>query len=141
MSKATWVKIAQVCVTAIPPVVVFAFKCPVLFHDTAKALSAGGVLLSIILMMIFKDATKRAFATPSAFKTCVVVFAISLVAVTIGEQMLIISATALVSGACGIPLGIWYNNLTRPATTDDVVVALQDLTKEKNENEESSETD
>lgn len=141
MKKATWIKIAQVCVTAIPPVAVLIWKFPDFIHDRGKAISAAGLLVAIILIFIFKDATKKIFSTPSAFKTCVFVFLISLIAVKLGEQLLIISATALVSGACGIPLGMWYNQLTKPATADDVLNGLKDLTKEKNDHEESSETD
>ena len=110
--KSTWIKIAQVCVTAIPPVVVLCANFPVFAESTGKSISAAAVLVAIILALIFKDATKKIFATPSAFKTCIFVFLISLIAVNLGSQMLQISATALVSGACGIPLGMWYNSET-----------------------------
>ena len=45
--------------------------------------------------------------------------------------MLVISATALVSGACGVPLSMWYNHETQPASTDDILEALEGLVKEK----------
>lgn len=137
--KSTWIKIAQVCVTAIPPVVVLCMNFPVFVESTGKCISAAGILVAIILALIFKDATKKIFATPSAFKTCVIVFLISLIAVNLGAQMLQISATALVSGACGIPLGMWYNAETKPATTDDIVSELQKLTKEKGDEKKSDE--
>lgn len=137
--KSTRIKIAQVCVTAIPPVVVLCMNFPVFVESTGKCISAAGVLVAIILALIFKDATKKIFATPSAFKTCVIVFLISLIAVNLGAQMLQISATALVSGACGIPLGMWYNHETKPATTDDIVDALKDIVKEKGNEKKSDE--
>ena len=137
--KSTWIKIAQVCVTAIPPVVVLCANFPVFAESTGKSISAAAVLVAIILALIFKDATKKIFATPSAFKTCIFVFLISLIAVNLGAQMLQISATALVSGACGIPLGMWYNSETKPATTDDVVEAIKDLVKEKGDEKKSDE--
>ena len=137
--KSTWIKIAQVCVTAIPPVVVLCMNFPVFVESTGKCIYAAGILVAIILAMIFKDATRKIFATPSAFKTCVIVFLISLIAVNLGAQMLQISATALVSGACGIPLGMWYNAETKPATTDDIVSELKKLTKEKGNEEKSDE--
>jgi uncharacterized membrane protein YfcA len=112
---------------------------PVFIESTGKSISAAGILVAVILAMIFKDATRKIFATPSAFKTCVIVFLISLVAVNLGYQMLQISATAMVSGACGIPLGMWYNAETKPATTDDIVKELQKLTKEKGDEEKSDE--
>lgn len=137
--KSTWIKIAQVCVTAIPPVVVLCANFPVFAESTGKSISAAAVLVAIILALIFKDATKKIFATPSAFKTCIFVFLISLIAVNLGAQMLQISATALVSGACGIPLGMWYNSETKPATTDDVVEAIKELVKEKGNEKKSDE--
>ena len=139
MKKSTWIKAFQVAVTAIPPVVVLFMNMPVFIESTGKSISAAGILVAIILALIFRDATKKIFATPSAFKTCLIVFLLSLIAVNLGEQMLMISATALVSGACGIPLGMWYNAETKPATTDDVVNALKDLVKEKDDEKKSDE--
>ena len=144
MKKATWIKIAQVCVTAIPPVAVLLCKFPDFIHDTGKTISAAGILVAIILAMIFKDATRKLFATPSAFKTCIFVFLLSLVAVNLGEQLLIISLTALIAGFCGVPLGIYYNHLVRSEAKEelhDVIKdAINDSKKETDNNEESSET-
>lgn len=138
-NKAFWIKAAQVAVTAVPPVVVLCLNFPVFVASTGKSLSAAGILVAIILALIFKDATKKIFATPSAFKTCLIVFLLSVIAVNLGEQMLQISATALVSGACGVPLGMWYNSVTKPATTDDIVAAIQNVMKEKGNEEKSDE--
>lgn len=137
--KTFWIKAAQVAVTAVPPVVVLCLNFPVFVASTSKSLSAAGILVAIILALIFKDATKKIFATPSAFKTCLIVFLLSVIAVNLGEQMLQISATALVSGACGIPLGMWYNAETKPATTDDIVSAIKSVIKEKGNEEKSNE--
>lgn len=137
MKKSTWIKVAQVAVTAVPPVVVLCVNFPVFIESTGKSISAAGILVALILAMIFKDATKKIFSTPSAFKTCLFVFLLSVIAVNLGEQMLQISATALVSGACGVPLGMWYNHETKPATTDDIVNTLKDIVKEKGNEEKS----
>lgn len=137
MKKSVWIKICQVGITAIPPVVVLCMNFPVFAESTGKSISAAAVLVAIILALIFKDATKKIFATPSAFKTCLIVFLLSLIAVNLGHQMLQISATALISGACGIPLGMWYNAETKPATTNDVLTAIKDLVKEKGDEEKS----
>lgn len=138
MQKATWIKIAAVGVTAIPPVVVLCLNFPVFVERTDKAISAAAILVAIICACIFKDATKKIFSTPSAFKICVICFILSYIAVSLGEQILQISATALVSGACGIPLNMWYNHETKPATTDDMIEALKDLTKENKDGEQKS---
>lgn len=140
MRKSTWIKIFQVGVTAVPPVVVLCLNFPVFAESTGKSISAAAVLVAVLLACIFKDATKKVFSTPSGFKICLFTFLFSLIAVNLGHQMLQISATALISGACGIPLGMWYNAETKPATTDDVVKAIKDLVKEKGDNEKSDET-
>jgi hypothetical protein len=138
MKKSTWIKVAQVAVTAIPPVVVLCVNFPVFAESTGKCISAAGILVALILAMIFRDATKKIFSTPSAFKTCVFVFLFSLIAVNLGAQMLQISATALVSGACGIPLGMWYNAETKPATTNDIVNELKKMINKGEGNNEKS---
>ena len=133
MKKTTWIKIAHIGVTAVPPVVVLCCYFPDFIKDTGTSISAAGLLVAIILACIFRDQTKKIFQTPSAFKTCLCVFLISLISVNLGQQMLVISATALISGACGIPLNMWYNHATQPATTEDIVEALEGLVKEKND--------
>lgn len=140
MKKTTWIKTAQIGVTAVPPVVVLGCYFPDFIKNTGTSISAAGLLVAIILICIFRDQTRQWFSTPSAFKTCLVVFALSLIAVNIGEQLLVISATGLVSGACGVPLEIWYKHETKPADTDDLIDALKDYVKGdvKNEEEKSN---
>ena len=133
MKKTTWIKLAAVGVAAIPPVVVLCINFPVFVQRTDKAISAATLLVAIICACIFKDATKKIFQTPSAFKICVISFLLSYIAVSLGEQVLQISATALISGACSVPLNMWYNYETKPATTDDVVDALKELVKDEDE--------
>jgi hypothetical protein len=140
VKKSTWIKIAQIGVTAIPPVVVLCINFPVFAESTGKCVSAAAILVAILLVLIFRDATRKIVSTPSGFKTCLFVFLFSVIAVNLGHQMLQISATALISGACGIPLGMWYNAETKPATTDDVVNAIKDLVKEKDDEKKSDET-
>lgn len=130
MRKSTWIKLAAVGVQAVPPVVVLLVNAPVFVERTDKAISAAAILVAVILALIFRDATKKIFQTPSAFKTCLICFLFSLIAVSLGQQMLQISATALISGACAVPLNMWYNNETKPATTDDIVKALEGMVKE-----------
>lgn len=130
MKKSTWIKLAAVGVQATPPVVVLLLNAPVFIERTDKAISAAAILVAVILALIFRDATKKIFQTPSAFKTCLFCFLFSLIAVSLGSQILQISATALISGACAIPLNMWYNNETKPATTDDIIKALEGMVKE-----------
>ena len=138
IKKTTWIKAAAISVAAIPPIVVLCINFPVFVERTDKAISAAALLVAIICACIFKDATKKIFQTPSAFKICVIAFILSYISVSLGEQILQISATALISGVCGIPLNMWYNYGTKPATTDEMIDAMKELIKpneggEKNE--------
>lgn len=130
MKKTTWIKLAAVGVSAVPPVVVLCWNFPIFLQDTGKTISAAAILVALICACIFKDATKKIFQTPSAFKICVFVFIISYMAVSLGEQLLVISTTALISGACGVPLNMWYNYETKPATTDELMDGMKELLKE-----------
>lgn len=136
VKKTTWIKAAAVSVSALPPIVVLCLNYPIFIQDTGKSISAAALLVAIICACIFKDTTKKIFSTPSAFKICVCVFLFSLIAVSLGQQLLEISATALVSGACGVPLNMWYNYETKPITTNDMLEALKDLLKGGGVNEE-----
>ena len=138
MKKSTWIKLAAVGVQAVPPVAVLLANAPVFIERTDKAISAAAILVAVILALIFRDATKKIFQTPSAFKTCLICFLFSLIAVSLGQQMLQISATALISGACAMPLNMWYNNETKPATTDDIVNALKEMVKENTDESNNS---
>lgn len=141
MKKTTWIKIAQIGVTAIPPVVVLCCRFPVFVKDTGTTISAAGLLVAVILACIFKDQTKKLFQTPSAFKICLCVFLLSVIAVNLGQQMLEISATALISGACGVPLNMWYNSLKKPETTDDLLEGIKNLLKKGDSENEKHKDD
>lgn len=136
MKKATWIKLASTLVAAAPPVIVLCLNFPVFTERTDKAISAAALLVAIICACIFKDATKKIFEMPSAFKICVIMFVLSYVSVTLGEQILQISATALVSGACAMPLNMWYNHETQPASTNDIITALKELVGKEKKDEE-----
>jgi hypothetical protein len=87
-TKTTLIKIASVIVAGVPPVVMLCCNMPIFVQQTSKALSAAALLVVGILALIFKDATSKFFQTPSAFKTCFVVFVLSLISVNLGEQRL-----------------------------------------------------
>lgn len=133
MKKSTWIKIFAVIVQAVPPVVVLLLNAPVFIERTDKAISAAAILVAVILALIFRDATRKIFDTPSAFKTCLFCFLFSLIAVSLGEQLLYISSTALISGVCAIPLNMWYNHETKPATTNEIIDELEKMVKEKSD--------
>lgn len=140
--KTTWIKVSQILVTAVPPVVVLCAKFPEFIKSTGTSISAAGLLVAIILACIFRDQTKKLLVDkPSAFKTCLIVFIISLIAVNLGEQCLWISSTALISGACGVPLQMWYNYETKPESTDDILKGIKNLLKSNSSGSEDSDNE
>lgn len=141
MKKATWIKLAATVVAAAPPVLVLCLNFPMFVERTDKAISAAALLVAIICACIFKDATKKIFEMPSAFKICVIMFVLSYISVTLGEQILQISTTALLSGACAMPLNMWYNHETQPATSNDIIKALQNLVGKETVDEKERQSD
>ena len=140
MKKATWIKLAATVVAA-APVLVLCLNFPMFVERTDKAISAAALLVAIICACIFKDATKKIFEMPSAFKICVIMFVLSYISVTLGEQILQISTTALLSGGCAIPLNMWYNHETQPATSNDIIKALQNLVGKETVDEKERQSD
>ena len=55
-----------------------------------------------------------------AFLFSGIIFGLCLVMSSIGEQMLVISATSLMSGLVALPFNVWFNYLTRPITREDL---------------------
>lgn len=136
MKKTTWIKIAATCIAAIPPVVVLGINFPIFAERTDKAISAAAILVAVICACIFKDTTKKIFQTPSAFKICLCVFLFSCIATSLGEQLMQISLTALISGACAVPLNMWYNYETKPVTSDEMLTALKEIIIPKGDSNE-----
>lgn len=121
MSKKTLtIKILALCIQIIPVLVVFGIYCPVFVSRVDKALSAGAIVVIVILSLIFRDAFRKIFQRPSAFIFSGIVFGICLIGISIGEQLLVLSATSLMSGLVAWPLNLWYNALTRPLNPEDL---------------------
>jgi len=121
MSKKTLtIKIIAMCIQIIPILVVFGIYCPVFVSRWDKALSAGTIVVSVILMCIFRDAVKKIFQRPSAFIFSLIIFISCILMSSIGDQLLVISATSLISGLVALPLNTWYNFLTRPVNNEDL---------------------
>ncbi len=129
--KATVIKIIATALQIIPVLVALGVNAPIIVSRWDKTVSVAAIVVIIILACIFKDATKKFISTPSAFKFSLAIFIISLLALSLGEQLLIISATSLISGLVVLPLNMWYNYLTRPVTAEELKKIME------NNNEES----
>lgn len=140
IQKATWVKVAEVGVQTIPPVVTLLAMGPAFVTKTTTAISAAALLVGLIVALVFKDATKKFFTSQPAFKTTLVAFLFSLIAVSLGQQILIVSGVALVANGCSVPLHMWYDSLTRPITSDEMLNSLEVMVKENKANENRNET-
>ena len=129
--KATVIKIIATALQIIPVLVALGINAPIIVSRWDKTVSVAAIVVIIILACIFRDATRKFISTPSAFKFSLVIFISSLLALSLGEQLLIISATSLISGLVVLPLNMWYNYLTRPVSAEELKNMLE------NNNEES----
>lgn len=141
MKKTMWIKVVASLIAAIPPVVVLIVNYPVIVSRADKIISVAALVVAIILMLIFKDAVKRFFQTPGYLKFSIVILVLSLISLSLGEQMFKISLTATISGLCALPLNIYYNYLTKPATSREVLNAMNALAKENKDEQKSDEKD
>lgn len=141
MKKTMWIKVVASLIAAIPPVVVLIVNYPVIVSRADKIISVAALVVAIILMLIFKDAVKRFFQTPGYLKFSIVILVLSLISLSLGEQMFQISLTATISGLCALPLNIYYNYLTKPATSREVLNAMNALAKENKDVQKSDEKD
>lgn len=118
--KAKLIKAIAILIQVIPLLVVLGIYSPVLVSRWDKALSISAIIVIILLCMIFKDATKKILQRPSGFLFSGIIFGLCLVMSSVGEQMLVISATSLISGLVALPFNVWFNSLTRPITREDL---------------------
>lgn len=137
MKKTLWIKIVASLIAAIPPVVVLILNYPVIVSRADRIISIAALFVTIVLMLIFKDAVKRFFQTPGYLKFSFVILIFSLISLSLGEQMFVLSLTATISGLCALPLNIWYNYLTKPVTSQEFLNVMKTLGKE-NDNEQKS---
>lgn len=128
--KARIIKIIAILIQVIPLLVVLGLYSPIIVSRADKTVSVCAIVVAIILACIFKDSVKKFFQRPSAFIFSLIIFIGCLIYQSLGDQMLVISATALISGLIALPLNIWFNYLTRPVTAED----LKELHNEKVQN-------
>lgn len=139
MKKTLWIKIVASLIAAIPPVVVLILNYPVIVSRADRVVSIAALLVAIILTLIFKDAVKRFFQTPGYLKFSIVILILSLISLSLGDQMFKLSLTATISGLCALPLNIWYNYLTKPVTSREFLDVMKTFGKENNNEQKSDE--
>lgn len=127
MKKSTKIRIAALIVFLIPVLAGAIYCAPLIIHRWDKCLSFAGIVVAIILFFAFRDAAKRFLSTPTLFKTSLISVIISLIAVTLGEDLLILSTCALAGGILSLPFTIWYNIEIRPPTNKDVMEQFKEL--------------
>lgn len=139
MKKAIWIKVIACLIAAIPPIVVLICNYPIMVSRPDTAISMVALIVAVILLLIFKDAVARFLKTPGYLKFSVIILIISILASNLGDQLLLISLTATISGVCALPLNIWYNYLTKPVSTNDMLDIMRNIGKEKNNEQKSVE--
>lgn len=139
MKKAIWIKIIACLIAAIPPVIVLIYNYPIMVSRPDKAISMVALVVGVILLLIFKDGVKKFLKTPGYLKFSIIILIISLLASTLGDQLTLISMTATISGVCALPLNIWYDYLTKPVSTNDILDIMRNIGKENNNEQKSVE--
>ena len=127
MKKSTKIRIAAL-IAYLTPVLAGAIYCaPLIIQRWDKCVSFAGIVVIIIVLVAFRDAAKRFLSTPTLFKTSVIALIVSLIAVSLGEDLLILSACAMVGGLISLPFTIWYNMEIRPPTNKEVIEQFKEL--------------
>lgn len=129
--KARIIKIIAILIQVIPLLVVLGLYSPIIVSKWDKTVSVCAIIVGILLCCIFKDAVKKFFQRPSGFVISLIIFVFCLIGMSLGEQLLIISATSLISGLVALPLNVWYNYLTRPASAEDIKRLVESNEKNK----------
>ncbi len=127
MKKSTKIRIASLIVFLTPVLAGAIYCAPLIIHRWDKCLSFAGIVVAIILFVAFKDAAKRFLSTPTLLKTSIICVIISLIATTLGEDLLILSTCALVGALLSLPFVIWYNVEIRPPTNKEVMEQFKEL--------------
>lgn len=129
--KAKIIKIIALCIQIIPLLLVVGINAPVLVSRWDKALSSSAILVLILLAVIFRDASRRILAKPSGFFISAIVFGLCMMNISIGEELMTVSATSLISSLIAMPLNTWYNYLTRPLSTEEFKKVVIENEKDK----------
>jgi len=132
MKKTTWLKTAIVSLQTIPVTLVTLYNFPVFVEQASTGIAAVGALLGLFLALIFRENFKEFFKTPSTFKISLVIFLLSLIAVNIGEQFLVISGTVVASTLVSTPLTTIYENVKSDDNKSKILDDLKGLV-DKNE--------
>lgn len=129
--KAIWIKILEISMQVVPITLFCIMKRSMFVQSVPQTIGLGLIMVLITLFLIFKDAVRRFYQTPGAFKFVFTIFIISGLGALVGLTFFILSCVELVFIILSIPVQIWYNYVTRPATADDVVSALNDIINSK----------
>lgn len=127
MKKSTKIRIAALIVFLIPVLAGAVYCAPLIIHRWDKCVSFAGIVVAIIIFVAFKDAAKRFLSTPTLLKTSIVCVVVSLIAVSLGNDLLILSSCALLGALLSLPFVIWYNVEIRPPTNKEVMEQFKEL--------------
>lgn len=131
MKKATLYKICSSILQILPPLIVLIFCCPIIITRADKIISLAAIVVLIVVFLVFKDAIRRFFKTPSAWKFGLVVMCICLICLSLGNQLLYISIAIVGGGLLAIPFEVLYNMEVRPPTNKEMMEELNKLKKDE----------
>ena len=130
MKKATLYKICSSILQILPPLVVLICFAPVIIQRADKIISLAAIVVLIVIFLVFKDAIRRFFKTPSAWKFGIVILIICLLCMALQEQLLYVSIATVGGGILAMPFEILYGMEVRPPTNKEMMEELEKLKKD-----------
>lgn len=127
MKKSTIYKMCAIIIQIVPLLIVLACFFPVIISRADKIISVSALFVLIIIGMVFKDATKKFVGDMSGWKTSLFVLVFCLISMSLGQQLLWLSVTALISSLLAIPFNTLYYMETRPPTNKEMAEEFSKL--------------
>ena len=116
-----------IIIQIVPLLIVLACFFPVIISRADKIISVSALFVLIIIGMVFKDATKKFVGDMSGWKTSLFVLVFCLISMSLGQQLLWLSVTALISSLLAIPFNTLYYMETRPPTNKEMAEEFSKL--------------
>lgn len=120
-----------------PPVLYIYFKRDVMFDGVEKSIALGVYVVLFVILIAFKGAIEYFLKIPGTLKFGILLFLISWVSVTIGNDLLTVSYYVIGGGIGSLTLVIYRNMINKPATKDELLEAAERIVEGVQANENS----
>lgn len=129
--KTTWIKILEIAMQVVPITIYVILNYKSFIKTPSQMIGMGAIVVLLTFLFIFKDSIRRFYKTPGAFKFALTVFILAGLGLWVGESLFALATVELISISLSIPVQIWYNYMTKPATSQDMMSALKEILNKK----------